>query len=238
VKDTIHDVIIPHLIAELSKREIGGLPDYEKRLRDNAGNREVFGDLFREANAALMFSNYGFEVSMRERPDLRVELDGGVVYAEVTHFREKKQDRIDKQAMGDSEDLVPVGILTPTEGSEAWDQLACKARRKANQYKDDAPNILVVETSSNSVDGSILATAVHRYNKWAASDKDLQMLNAFMLIDRWIGRAGCVHFCQTARVAISLSPKLCDALASIRYWSTPINLTSCQYKVQNRLEGF
>ena len=214
--DRIRHAMIPHLIAELNRDGIAGLPEYEQALRNNAGNANVFLDRFLEANVALMFARHGFAVTMQDRPDLRIELNGKVACAEVTHFREKEQDRIDERAMRDSEDLVPVGILTPTEGSEAWEQLACKAKRKANQYIEGAPNILVVQTSSNAVDGTILGTAVHLYNRWAASDEQLQRLNAFLLIDQWTGPTGNVHFCQTDQVVISMSLKLCDALARIQ----------------------
>ena len=98
-----------------------------------------------------MFSRHGFKVTIRDIPDLRIDWNDEVVYAEVTHFSEKKQDAIDEQTMQKSEDLVPTGILTPTEGYEAWEQIARVANRKAGQYKEDAPNILVVATDSNSV---------------------------------------------------------------------------------------
>jgi hypothetical protein len=158
--DRIRDVIIPHLIAELNKHGVAGLPEYEQTLRNNAGNENVFRDHFLEANVALMFSRHGFKVTMLDKPDtpdLRIELDGEVAYAEVTHFRKKDQDIIDEQAMRDSEDLVPVGILTPSEQAEAWEQVACKAKSKKNQYIEGVPNILVIETSSNAIGGTILS---------------------------------------------------------------------------------
>jgi hypothetical protein len=231
MEDRVQDTIIPHLIAELRKEGIAGLPEYEQRLRNNAGNNTNFYDLLHEADTALMFSRHGFKVTLRERPDLRIELDGEVAYVEVKHFREKKQDRIDIQAMRDSEDLVPVGILTPTEGSEAWEQLAKVAIRKANQYIEGAPNILTIATGSNSVDGSKLPTAVHLYNKRAASDPCLRKLNAFILIDQWFEpqENRNVFFCQTAYAATPVSSRLVDALANIQRWSTPRTITSIRY---------
>lgn len=230
--DRIQNLVIPHLITELEKEGIAELAEYEQRLRDNAGDMEVFKDLLFEADAALMFSRHGFKVTIREKPDLRIELDGEVAYAEVKHFREKEQDRIDEQAMRDSEDLIPVGILSPTEGSEAWEQIANVAISKVNQYREDAPNILVIATNSNSVDGSILPTAVHIYNEQASSDLRLCKLNAFMLIDQWIelGTNRNVCFCQTAYTVTPLSTKLADALANIQRWSTPKNIISVRYR--------
>jgi len=231
MEDRIQDVIIPHLITELRKEGVAGLPEYERRLRNNAGDTEVFKDLLFEADAALMFLHHGFEVTLREKPDLRIEWNGEVAYAEVKHFREKEQDRIDEQAMYESEDLVPVGILVPTEGSEAWEQIANVAVRKVNQYKEDAPNILVIATNSNSIDGIILPTAVHLYNEQASSDPRLHKLNAFVLIDQWIELRTNrnVYFCQTACAVTPLSSKMIDALTSIQQWSTPKNITSIRY---------
>ena len=103
---------IDRLITLLRREGIEGLADYEQRLVSNAGSANVFCDLVHESSAALMFSRHGFKVTIREKPDLRVELDDEVIYAEVKHFREKEQDRIDEKAMQDSEDLVPVGILS------------------------------------------------------------------------------------------------------------------------------
>jgi len=227
--DRIQDVIIPHLTIELRKEGIVGLPEYEQRLRNNAGTT-VFENLLFEADIALMFSHHGFKVTIQESPDLQIELDGEVAYAEVTHFLEKRQDQIDEQAMRDSEDLVPIGFLPPTEGYEAWEQLANKARKKAHQYVDGAPNILVIATDSNSVNGDILPTAVQVYDGEANGDPCLQRLNAFMLVDQWylwdkgLDVERNVYFCRTAHAKVSMSQKLINTLANIQRWSTPRNI--------------
>lgn len=231
MEDRIQNVIVPQLIAELRKEGVAGLAEYERRLRNNAGETEVFKDLLLEADTALMFLHHGFKVALRESPDLRIECDGEVAYAEVKHFREKEQDRIDEKAMYESEDLVPVGMLVPTEGSEAWEQIANVAVRKANQYMEDAPNLLIIATSSNSVDGTILPTAVHLYDEQASGNPRLRRLNAFVLIDQWIElhTNRNVYFCQTTCAAIPLSRKMIDALASIERWSTPHNITRIRH---------
>ena len=231
--DRIRHAMIPHLIAELNRDGIAGLPEYEQKLWNNAGNATAFRDHFLEADVALMFSRHGFAVTMQDSPDLRIELDGEVAYAEVTHFREKEQDTIDERAMRDSEDLVLVGNVAPTErGSDAWRQVAGKAKSKKHQYREGAPNILVIETSSNAIGGTILSTAVALYNKWAASNEKLQRLNAFMLVDQWAGGTGNVHFCQADRVAISMNSKLRDALARIQDWQIPTSLEKIPYTLQ------
>ena len=236
MEDRVRNVIIPHLIAELCKEGIAGLEEYERRLQDNAGNEEVFRDLLFEADAALMFSRHRFKVTIRERPDLRIDWNDEAVYAEVKHFREKEQDRTDEQTMQRSEELVPTGILTPTEGCEAWEQIAKVAIGKVDQYKEDAPNILVVATDSNSVDGCILPTAVHIYDKQANGNPRLHRLNAFMLMDQWylwineLSVEKNVYFCQTAHTKTPMSEGLINALASIQRWSTPRNITNIQYR--------
>jgi hypothetical protein len=236
MEDTVRNVIIPHLIAELSKEGIAGLGEYERRLQDNAGNEEVLGDLLFEADAALMFSRHGFKATVRERPDLRIDWNDEAVYAEVKHFREKEQDRTDEQTMQRSEDLVPTGILTLTEGCEAWEQIAKVAIGKVDQYKEDAPNILVVATNSNSVDGSILPIAVHIYDERANSDPRLHRLNAFMLMDQWhlwikeLSVEKNVYFYQTTHTKTPMSEELIKALASIHRWSTPRNITSIRHR--------
>ena len=238
MEDRIQSLIIPHLITQLEKEDIAGLKGYEQRLRANTAVMQNLKDLLFEADAALMFSRHGFKVTIQEKPDLRIELDGEIAYAEVKHFREKEQDRKDEKAMQDSEDLVPVGILCPKEEPEAWQQIADVAIRKAEQYVDNNPNLLVIATDSNAVDGFGLPTAVHLYNEEVAesnADSPLRRLNAFMLIDMvkelWTGsESKNVYFCQTAYMAIPLSTKLTDALANIQRWSTPKNITSIRYR--------
>lgn len=229
-QNLMKDIINP-LITQLKKEGINGLADYEQRLIKNAGDMEVFKDLLFEARAALMFSRHSFKVTIREKPDLRIEMDKEVAYAEVKHFREKEQDRIDEKAMRESDDLVPVGNTVLLEGVEAWQQIANVAIRKANQYMGNAPNLLVIASDSNSISGIILSTAVDIYNEEASKSSNLHLrrLNAFMLMDQWIWPGdgleqfiGAGHrsviFCPTTYVATSLSKKLANALANIRHW--------------------
>lgn len=222
---------IDRLMTLLREEGIEGLADYEQRLVNNAGSAKVFCDLVHESSAALMFSRNGFKVTIREKPDLRVELDDDVIYAEVKHFREKDQDRVDEKAMGESEDLVLVGSTVFLEGIAAWQQIANVAARKASQYMADAPNLLVIASDSNCISGTILSTAVDIYNERVSKSNDLclRRLNGFMLMDQWISPgvrseqligAGSrsVFFRPTACAAIRLSAKLTNALGSIRNW--------------------
>jgi hypothetical protein len=223
--------IIYHLITQLKKEGINGLVGYEQRLTKNAADREVFKDLLFEAKAALMFSRHSFKVTIREKPDLCIEMDKEVAYVEVKHFREKEQDRIDEKAMQESDDLVLVGNTVLREGVEAWQQIANVAIRKANQYMDNVPNLLVVASDSNSISGIILSTAVDIYNEEASKSGNLHLrkLNAFMLMDQWIWPGdrleqfiGAGHstviFCPTSYVATPLSTNFANALANIHHW--------------------
>jgi hypothetical protein len=232
--DRVRNVIIPHLVAELRKEGIAGLGEYERRLRENAGNEEVLADLLYEADAALMFSHHGFKVTIRERPDLRLDWGDEAVYAEVKHFREKEQDRIDEQTMQTSPDMVPTGILTPTEGCEAWEQIARVAIRKLPQYKEGAPNVLVVATDSNSVSGVKLPTARDIYNEHARKDPRLRRLNSFILVDQLgylcgLGGERNVYYSQTAHAETPMGNGLTRALVSVERWSTPTNITRIRY---------
>ena len=134
-------------ISKLRIKGAKGIDQYERRLKENAVNEEVFNDLLFEARAALMFLHYDWDVMLRESPDLELSLNGELLYAEVKHFREKKQDRLDEQAMRASAKFVRIGDLSKTEKSEPWEQIVAVAVKKAlaGQYIERAPNILVVD---------------------------------------------------------------------------------------------
>lgn len=222
---------IDRLMNLLAEEGVDGLAGYERRLSSNAGSVDVFADLVFESSAALMFSRHGFRVTIREKPDLRVELGNEVVYAEVKHFREKEQDLVDEKAMGESEDLVLVGNTASSEDVAAWQQIANVAASKAHQYIANAPNLLVVATDSNCISGVILSTAVTIYNEkvYQSSDLCLRRLNGIMLMDQWVWPGDgldqlmgtgnrSVIFCPTAHTAVPLSAKLISALEGIRSW--------------------
>ncbi|MGC1377807.1 MAG: hypothetical protein WA821_16360 [Anaerolineales bacterium] len=216
-----HD--IAKYLAQLRSEGVAGINQYEQRLRNNAGNPAVLDDLFFEGRAALLFRHNGFTVTIRERPDLQIGLGDEIVYAEVKHFQEKGQDRLDEQAMLEATDLlVSIGDLSATEEVPAWKQIAGVAVRKVSQYVDNAPNILVVESSSESLT-LMIPSAVHEYDDEVprSSDPRLSRLNAIMLVNtRSIGFGSIgpwnVEFCRTLHTAVPLSTRLAIALARIR----------------------
>lgn len=218
--------IIQDRLAQLRQVGVGGVDQYERRLKNNAPSESNVDNLLFEAGAALMFRRNGWQATLRERPDLMLTLDGEVVYAEVKHFREKEQDRLDEKALREAgSEWVRVGDLTATEGDPPWKQIADVAAKKARlgQYMDSAPNILVVESSSQSL--LLMATsAANEYDDMALSAKEpeLSKLNGIMLVHPECflhapSATFTVEFCRTSRPVVPLSGKLAAALKRIRF---------------------
>jgi hypothetical protein len=209
-------------IVQLRAAGAAGLGQYETRLRNNAGDPEKLANLFCEGRAALMFLRNGWQVALRERPDLQLGLHGDVVYAEVKRFCEKKQDKLNERAMLDAPDdfLVPLDDPTQTEGKTAWEQMVDVAIKKAPVYKEGAANILVIENDSECLD-LMVDSAVHEYDQRALESGDVRLrrLNGIMLVNR--GRTSFrrltakVEFCQTQDADIALNKRLPVALGSI-----------------------
>jgi hypothetical protein len=140
----------------------------------------------------------------------------------VKHFREKEQDRLDEQAMLAATNLVRTGDLRKTEQSEPWEQIVdvMVKKAKAGQYIKGAPNILVVESSSGSLD-LMAASAAHAYDDEASKSADLRLrrLNGVMLTNTTTGfgpESDEVEFCTTSRTAVRMSHTLVQALDCIR----------------------
>jgi hypothetical protein len=209
-------------VAQLRNAGADGLDQYETRLRNNADNPDALANLFCEGLAALMFLHDDWQVTLRERPDLQLGLHGDVVYAEVKRFCEKKQDRLNEQAILNAPDdfLVRLDDPTQTEGKSAWEQIVDVAIKKASVYVEGASNILVVVSDSECLD-LMVSSAVHEYDERAleSGDSRLRRLNGIMLVNR--GRTSGrpipsnVEFCQTQHEAVPLNERLATALGSI-----------------------
>lgn len=220
--DREFDQFIKGYTFRLRDEGISGVDQYEQKLRNNSRNAENFDDLLFEGRAALMFRHNGFRVTMRESPDLQIELDTEKVYVEVKHFREKEQDRIDERNMSEATDmLVPIGDLIPTEGIPAYEQIANVAIRKVDQYIENAPNVLVVESSSDSLE-LMVSSAVHEYDDQVVESNDhcLYRLNAIMLVNTDLTSFGPiglsnVEIAMTSHFTVSLSKSLFAALSGI-----------------------
>jgi len=180
--------IITNMSISLEKAHVEGVPEYIEKLRANANNSENFADFYLEGRAALMFKKAGFDVTMRDSPDLALRFNNEQFYAEVKHFKEKEQDRIDAIKMsGPGDELVPIGDTVPLEGKPAWEQVYCVAIKKIKQYKEHAPNILVIESSSFSIDDSIMSTPINTINEDIRSGKcpGIAKLNGILLSWDW-----------------------------------------------------
>jgi len=185
-KEREMDNIIERMRINLEKAHVKGIPEYIKRLHDNRKS-EKFEDFHLEGRAALMFSQAGFDVTLRESPDLALQFNNKQLYAEVTHFRKKEQDRLDDAKMrglGDEDELVPYGNTYSLEGKHAWEQVYEVAIKKINQYKEHAPNMLVIESSSSCIEDTEIPSAIDMINEDVNSGKcpGLARLNGILLI--------------------------------------------------------
>jgi len=208
---------ISSMRISLEKAGVHGVPEYIKVLQANS-NSENFGDFYLEGKAALMFKAAGCEVSLRESPDLFLKFNNERFYAEVKHVREKEQDRKDAAKMSEpGDELVLYGDTVPP----AWEQVYNVAKKKVTQYKEDAPNILVIESSSTSIEDAEIPSAIDMINKDIRSGKcpEFVKLNGILLITvGWynISQSRGVFYYPTSNPAISLSNELSEFFNNIR----------------------
>ena len=214
--------IITSMRISLEKAHVHGIPEYIKKLHANS-NSENFDDIYLEGKAAIMFSQAGFDVTLREAPDLALKFNNEQFYAEVKHFRKKEQDRRDDARMSEPGDLlVPYGDTFPLEGKYACDEVYDVAKDKIKQYKEHAPNILVIESSSACIEDLEIPSAIDMINEDVRSGKCLEFakLNGILLItvDCYnISQRRKVFFYPTCNSAVPLSLELCDLLNQIRF---------------------
>lgn len=173
------------LLTALTEHDPPGLAVYRLKLQHNAANGDRLVDLLAEGRAALMFLRNGWKVEMRDSPDLRLERDGEVLFAEVKHFHRKQQDELDEQTLNGATGglFMPVGNQVE-DGVEPWKQITAVAIKKVSQYDDSAPNILVVVSSSESLE-MMAPSAAHEYDDEYRRTRNaaLRKLNGIMLIN-------------------------------------------------------
>jgi hypothetical protein len=158
---------------------------YIKKLEDNINNKANFEDLIFEGKSALLFLKHGFNVQMRESPDLYLFLDNNCFFAEVKHFREKRQDIIDSENMKNAQnELVIYGDTLSLEGITPWEQVFNVVKRKKNSHIKDNSNILIIGSSStNCIDDSIFLTVINMIDE--SDDRaGLSNFNGIMLLSR------------------------------------------------------
>ena len=118
--------------------------------------------------------------------------------------------------------LVPYGNTFPLEGKYACDEAYDVAKKKIKQYKEHAPNILVIESSSACIEDLEITSAIDMINEDVRSSKCLEFakLNGILLItvDCYnISQRRKVFFYTTCNSAVPLSLELCDLLNQIRF---------------------
>jgi len=193
-----------------------------KKLRANSNNTEVFEDLLFESRAAMMFLMNGFSVEMRESPDLSIKFADDQFFAEVKHFRLKKQDRIDQANMEVTQNrLIPYGDTVPLEDDASWDQVALVAKRKTKQFQYRVSNILVIgSSSSHCIDDSIIPTAINIISEEVSKGnyQELEKLNGILLIspDYNVAQRRNVYFFPTHTAKVPLTHAVLNAFQSIR----------------------
>jgi hypothetical protein len=182
---------IEHAAAILRSAGALDVDVYELKLRQNTPNAAQVTNHLSEARVALMFLEHGARVTMRDSPDLEIEWLGVTFYAEVKHFNRKEQDEIDDAAMRDAPgELVMVGDTNRLEGRSSYQQMSDVARKKKRQYVDGAINILVIDSSSDSMlpPEAMARSAAKEYDEALRKTPDdlaLRRLYGIMLITSW-----------------------------------------------------
>ena len=205
------------------------MQEYCEKLAHNWKTPAVYRDLLSEAYAALMFARSGFEVVMRESPDLRLDYNGQVLGAEVKRFHRKQQDDIDDQRM--QKEFTRYGDTVPTERKEAWKQVGEVAVKKSSQLWAGLPNVLVIESSSpNCVKNIEILTAVNSLGDQNARGivGDIGRLNGivfisldyFMNLEYNVSQQRSVYFFEARQASVPLPSELRQALEAITEWRT------------------
>ncbi len=207
--------------TNLEKAHVLGIPEYIKNLQAISDSLEGFR---LEDKAALMFARAGCSVTIRKRaepPDLTLRFNSEQSYAEVKHFRMKGQDRIDAAKMSEpGDELELYGDTVPLEGKPAWEQVYNVAKKKITQYTEHAPNILVIESSSTSIEYTEIDTAIGKINEDVRSGKcqGFAKLNGILLTSDWNNISQQwrnVFFYCTSNPAVSLSREVSSLLDKI-----------------------
>ncbi len=171
------------LLARLRQRGALGVDEYERNLMNNQGCPEVLMDLILEGWSALSFLDNDFKTTLRDRPDLKLELGNEVVFAEVKHMRETEQDRKDDEAMkAPGDDLVRYGDTTMTDEPPADEQIARVLMEKVLKYDEEAPFIVIIQSSTRKLE-FLFENGVDKYCEMLGSDPRLDRLSAFMLVE-------------------------------------------------------
>ena len=212
-------------VAEIRKllesEGVKGVATYCDKLAPNLKTPSVYRDLLSEAYAALMFVRSGFDVTMRESPDLQVDYSGCIMGVEVKRFHRKHQNNLDDQSM--EREFTQYGNTVPTEGKEAWEQVREVAEKKSTQLLDGVPNVLTIESSSPNCieDAEILFAASDlSANNSRGISGDIGKLNGFvfMSLEYNISQQRSVYFFEIKPATVTLPGELRLSLDAITDW--------------------
>ncbi len=209
------------LLALLRQLRVANVDGYERKVSQNAGHAEIVRDLLSEGLAAAMFAKNGIMVELRESPDLLLHVCDQLVGAEVKHIRWKEQDTIDDQRMrAAGRSLVELPGTMETESQTAWDSIAAVAEKKVSQCLPDAPNLLVIDSSSshNLEDGHVLTAAHEIDDRIAAGRAQLSRWSGLLLMSMWLSVPDhrSVYFFELRRASIPVTLGAADALVAIK----------------------
>lgn len=170
-----------------------------------------------------MFARSGFEVQMRESPDLILRHDGESLGAEVKRFQRKEQDYIDDERM--QVEFIEYGETVSTEGEEAWVQVEKVILKKSSILISGIPNILVIESSSpNCIEKSEILFAVksisNQIKHWKAGD--IGRLNGIIFMSNGYNHTlqRGVYFFEIPHADVPLPNEIRLALEEITEWTT------------------
>ena len=209
----------------LASEGVVGVEEYCEKLRSQSHNPDGYMDLLAEGYSALTFARSRFRVTMRDSPDLKLELNSTTIGAEVKRFRRKVQDDIDDKQMQEEEDhLILYGDTLLSEGQKAWEQVEDVVKKKCLQLWSGTANVVVILSfSSNCIEDVEVMTAVHAISESQTSDSygELSRLNGvvFLSLAYNISRARNVYFFECNGPSVPLPKRVKQALAEITRWS-------------------
>jgi hypothetical protein len=198
--------------GELRRYGAIDVDQYESKLRSFRDNEQKIFEFIAEARAALLFLRNGIKVGMQDRPDLWLNFNGQLIYAEVKHFNEKETDRNGAKAMAAAPlEFVKVGNVIEDEGLHGWQQMCATAVKKEPQYAPGFPNILVFVNHSDSLDFH-LRSAINEFDdavQTTGASSPLRKLSGMVILKNYqtVGRnATNVEFCCTSYALHAIDP--------------------------------
>jgi len=212
--------LIERVLAQLEQAGVQGVHVFIKKLRDNVNNPSTVQDLFVEADAAVTFRAHNFGVTMQDRPDLVLEYDDHIVYAECRHYQEKTGDSHDEEKLARYREF---GILQEY-GTPAviQDQILTDLDEKAREFDYHAPFIIVLKSSSKyRVEDDIVQAAVHVATGITSKDNlhPLTRISAVLFLSPWrsLNKNRSVYIFPMVCAKSALPRVVYYALESIRY---------------------